>query len=67
MLFGRHTRDSEDACFPLELNSYVTALSLQKSIEELKHSIHSWFIEMAAHQNLLMGNTGTSLHIDFEL
>ena len=32
-----------------------------KGLEELKHSIDSGFMEMVAHQTLLMGNTGAHL------
>ena len=61
MLLGRRTRDPQDTRSPSEVNSYATVLNLRKGIEDLKHSIHSRIMETAAHQTLLMGNTGVYL------
>ena len=49
----------------------MTILILRKGIEELKHSIDSGSMEMAAHPTLLMGNNGAYLdardHVYFTL
>ena len=57
MLLGKQKRDTQDTRSPSEGTSYVTLLGLRKAIEELKHSIESGFMEMAAHKTLLIGNT----------
>ena len=53
------------------MNSYMTVLSLEKGIEVFKQSIDSGFMETAAHQTFLMGNTGVYLdargHVLFAL